>query len=150
MVLRPSFVSGAHRPWWAVGSRRSVAISLVVRIHCMRRWLWFLYSRKSSRPVTASSQRWWGWSRWRLRWRWRSPHRTWRTVDRCRLICLWVDVLWQRSAVLVRHAARGLPVLQKLQASLDVDVCGVEVGCALVGVEGIGGLVVAGFILCEG
>jgi len=71
-------------------------------------------------------------------------------MDRCRLIRLGVYVLRDRGIALVRSTGRSLAILQELQASLDVNVGRVQVGCALVGIEGIGRLVVAGFILEHG
>lgn len=56
-------------------------------------------------------------------------------------------VLRQRGAILVRHATRRLPVLQKLQAGLDVNVCRIEIRSSLIRIESIGRLVVARLIL---
>lgn len=66
---------------------------------------------------------------------------------RGRLVGLRVHVLWYRSIALVWGAGRGLSVLQKLQASLNVYVRRVEVGRALVCVQGIRCLVVARLVL---
>jgi len=46
-----------------------------------------------------------------------------------------------------RSGATGLSITEELEAGLDVRVRGIELGGALVGVEGICNLVVARFIL---
>jgi hypothetical protein len=70
-------------------------------------------------------------------------------MNRCRLVGLGMYILRYGSIALVGCPSRCLPILQKLKASLDVYVGGIEIGCALVGVEGIGGLVVARLIQCS-
>ena len=71
-------------------------------------------------------------------------------MNRCRLIGLGMNILRYRGVALIGSPSRCLPILQKLKARLDVYVGWVKIGCALVGIEGIGRLVVAGLILWHG
>jgi alpha-beta hydrolase superfamily lysophospholipase len=64
-----------------------------------------------------------------------------------RLVGLWVYVLRNRGVALVRATSGCLPVLEELQASLDVYVRRVKIGRTLVCVEGVGSLVVARLVL---
>lgn len=73
--------------------------------------------------------------------------RSWWPVDCSRLICLRMDILGQRRAVLVGHTVGWLAVLEKLQACFNVHIGRVEVRRSLIGVEGIRCLVVAGLVL---
>jgi hypothetical protein len=83
----------------------------------------------------------------RLRWSRSTPLRSRRPVDGGWLVGLWVDILRQRRAVLVRHAAGGPAVLKQLQTGFNVDVCRVKIRRPLVGVQSVGGLIVARLIL---
>jgi len=73
--------------------------------------------------------------------------RSWRSIDCGRLICLRMDILRKRCAVLVGHAAGWLAILKKLQACFDVYIGWVEIRSSLIGVEGICCLIVAGLVL---
>ena len=87
--------------------------------------------------------------RWRCmtrRARRRSPLWTWRPRDVGSLVLLGVDILRHGSRVLRRHA-RPLVVPQQLQPGLDVLIARVEVGCALVRIQGVVGLIVARLVL---
>ena len=64
-----------------------------------------------------------------------------------RLVSLRVHVLGNRGAIAAGHTVLRLTVLKQLETSFDVDVSGVQVSSALIGVERVGSLVVAGFIL---
>lgn len=76
----------------------------------------------------------------------RSPLRARRTAHTVCLVCLRMDVLGWRRAGLVLYARR-LAVAQKGQSRFDVLVLGVQFGGALVGIESIVGLIVAGLVL---
>ena len=69
-----------------------------------------------------------------------------RTAQGVRLVRLRVHILRQGDASLVGKAIGGL-ALEQGQTGFDVGVVGVEIGGASVGVEGVAGLVVAGFVL---
>jgi hypothetical protein len=81
-------------------------------------------------------RRWWG-----------TPLRTWWAVNRSRLVGLRVNILWEWSRILVRHAVGRLATLKELQARLDMYICRIQVSGSLVRVQSVGGLVVARFIL---
>jgi hypothetical protein len=70
-------------------------------------------------------------------------------MDISRLVGLWMYVLWYRYVALVWPPSRSLPILKKLQASLDVYVRWVEVGRTLVCIERVSCLIVAGLVLCH-
>jgi hypothetical protein len=57
-----------------------------------------------------------------------------------------MDILWDWRIVLVRHAVR-LAVLKELQSCLDMLIGRVQICCSLIGVQSVGGLVVARLIL---
>ena len=57
-----------------------------------------------------------------------------------------MDILRKRSAGLHRESI-SLATAQQLEASFDVHILGVKLGGALVSIQGIVDLIVAGFIL---
>ena len=71
---------------------------------------------------------------------------SWWCTNTWGLVLLRMNVLRHGSGMLTRHA-RCLATAQDLQTSLDVYVARIEVGGSLVCIEGIGGLVVARFVL---
>jgi hypothetical protein len=81
----------------------------------------------------------------------RIPLGSCRTLQARVLVGLGMDILRHRSrcVALVCDPIGGLTTLQKLQTRLDVHVRRIQLCGALVGIEGVGGLVVAAFILCH-
>jgi len=79
-----------------------------------------------------------------------APLRSSRPMDRSRLVGLRVHVLWDRCIALIRGTSRGLAILEELKTRLDVDIGRIEIGGTLIGVERVGGLVVAGLVLSHG
>ncbi len=77
----------------------------------------------------------------------RAPLWTRRRAHSRRLIQLRVHVTWSRCAVLVRHPRRLTIVAEQLQPGLDMHIGRIQVRGALVGIQSIGCLVVARFIL---
>ncbi len=77
----------------------------------------------------------------------RAPLWTRRRAHSRSLIQLRVHVTWSRCTVLVRHTGRLTIVAEQLQPGLDMHIGRIQVCCALVGIQSIGGLVVARFIL---
>lgn len=72
-----------------------------------------------------------------------APLRRSRSMNRRRLVGLWVDVLGNGSVSLVGSAGRGLAILQQLKTSLDMYIGRIQVGGTLVGVQSVCSLVVA-------
>jgi hypothetical protein len=87
-----------------------------------------------------------GWRRagWCL---WNTPLRTRWAIGGCGLICLRMNVLWQWSTVLVRHAVCGATILQKLETCLNMGVVWIKISRSLVGIERISSLIVARLVL---
>jgi hypothetical protein len=133
------------RAWWTSQMRWRTwvtpRLSMLKRLELLWWSLWNLIDLSNAR--TAVIKAWW----WTCRWLRNTPLRTRWAVGRCWLICLWVNVLGQRSAILIRHAVGRATILQKLQSCLNVSIVWIQISSSLIGVERISGLIVARFIL---
>jgi hypothetical protein len=133
----------ALRPW-GTGEilRRAGDISLVVRLKRLTSLLGIgLYGIQVVRIV----RRWSGRALGCVTWRATNPPGPGRTVH-LRLIGLRMHVLWQWGARRARDAGGG-GLAQQLEASLDVDIGGVQLSGSLISVQGVGSLIVARLIL---